>query len=125
MSARLHSTPQHDFSESTSCDDTPEARRKAAQNFASELRDMVEFEDFVRSVLFQFTPIHNQNRQCLAAAHFVGVDVETVRRWSHGMTSPKAKDFWPLAITAILQGLPIETQQEVMQSITGMMGGEG
>lgn len=102
--------------------DTPELRRKSAETLVAGTLSAVEFEDFVRATLFGFTPVHNQHRQCAAAAHFVGVDTETVRRWSHGITTPKARDFWPLALVTILQSLPVETQHQVMQSITGMVG---
>ena len=96
-------------------------KRRTAEKLVSETLSAVEFEDFVRATLFAFTPVHNQHRQCTAAAHFVGVDVETVR-WSHGITTPKAKDFWPLALVSILQHLPSETQREVMAAVTGMVG---
>lgn len=102
--------------------DNPEECRKSAEQLVRGILSAVEFEDFVRATLFAFTPIHNQNRQCTAAAHFVGVDTETVRRWAHGITTPKARDFWPLGMVAILQHLPIEAQQQVMQAITGMVG---
>lgn len=102
--------------------DSAEERRKSAEQLVGGILSAVEFEDFVRATLFAFTPIHNQNRQCTAAAHFVGVDTETVRRWAHGITTPKARDFWPLGIVAILQHLPVETQQQVMATITGMVG---
>ena len=81
----------------------------------------VEFEDFVRVVVSAFGATHIQHQQCLEAAHFVGKDSETIRRWLNGVTTPKARDFWPLAFVVMLQLLPVATQHQVMGAITGMV----
>lgn len=120
MKANLRSLAQTD-SGSPSSEDTPEARREYAQKKLIGLQSEVEFCDYIRAALFAYTPVHNQSKQCTAAAHFVGVDVETVRRWLNG-TTPNTKHFWPLGMFAFLHTLPIETQDQVIQSIFGMVG---
>ncbi|KPU83861.1 hypothetical protein JI58_05140 [Marinosulfonomonas sp. PRT-SC04] len=81
--------------------------------------DDVEFADILRATLFSFTPVHNQSQQCKAVSRFLGKDEETVRRWAHEITSPKAKDVWPLFFVVLLQSLPIKTQRMVMAALLG------
>lgn len=80
----------------------------------------VEFADVLRAAVFQFKPVHNQSAQCHAVARYLGKDDETVRRWLHEITTPKAKDVWPLFFVAILQNLPIDMQRGVMSAIMVM-----
>lgn len=102
--------------------DTPEARCKSATDLVKGLLSEVEFEDVLRAALWDFAPTHVQKQQHRAAAHFLGVDEATVYRWATGQTSPKARDVWPLMFVAILKKLPVETQREVVDAITGIGG---
>ena len=107
---------------SVSCpEDSPEARRSSAEKLVAGVLDDVEFADVLRATLFNFTPVHNQSQQCKAVSRFLGKDEETVRRWAHEITSPKAKDVWPLFFVVLLQSLPIETQQMVMAAMLGQL----
>lgn len=103
-----------------SCDvDSASARRSSAEKLVAGVLDDVEFADVLRATLYNFTPVHNQSQQCKAVSRFLGKDEETVRRWAHEITSPKAKDVWPLFFVVLLQSLPIETQQMVMGAMLG------
>lgn len=100
-------------------ENTSIALRKSAENLVAGILDGTTFEDVLRAMIFEFHPVHNQHQQCQAVAEFSGKDKETVRRWLHGVTSPSARDFWPIAFVAILQKLPVEVQREVMAAIVG------
>lgn len=93
--------------------------RKSAESLVADILDDFEFEDVLRAMIFEFHPVHNQHQQCQAIAKFTGKDKETVRRWMHGLTSPSARDFWPIAFVAILQKLPVEVQREIMTTVVG------
>lgn len=102
------------------CHATTTDPRISARELVRGVLSGVEFHDFLKAVVRNFGSTHIQNQQCLEAAHFLGVDVETVRRWVHGMTTPKARDFWPLAFVVILQNLPVPAQQQLMATVAGM-----
>ncbi|WP_103173741.1 hypothetical protein [Paracoccus sp. SY] len=101
-------------------DDTPEARRKSSRALVSGVLADVEFEDFLKAVIWHFSPALTQNAKCMEAGHFVGVDVATVHRWIKGITTPKARDFWPLAFAVILQNMTVQAQQQLMATVAGM-----
>lgn len=99
--------------------DSREARRKSAEKFVTSILSEVECVDFLRILFFKFTGTHIQSRQCQAVAHFLGVDAETVRRWLHGITTPKFRDVWPVVAVVLFQEQPIAQQRETVCSIFG------
>lgn len=99
---------------------TTNCPRKNARKLVSGVLSQVEFSDFLKEVIWHFSDGPSQNAKCMAAAHFIGVDVATVHRWMTQTTSPKARDFWPLAFAVLLGNLPIPVQHQVMAAIAGM-----
>ena len=108
-------TEEHD-------DDTTEGRRISARSLVGDILATVEFSEFQNGVFDRFAPAISQNRQCMNVGHFVGKDVETARRWRQGITTPKARDFWPVALACIMQNLPISTQKQIAASIKEISG---
>lgn len=98
----------------------PDQRRKSAEMLVSGVLEDAEFIDVLRAVAFRFKPVHIQSAQTKAAARFLGKDEETVRRWLHDITSPKAKDVWPLFFVVILAELPVDTQRHVVEVLMGL-----
>lgn len=103
-------------------DDTTENRRISSRSLVADILATVEFSEFQNGVFSQFADTHVQNRKCMMVGNFVGKDVETARRWLHGITTPKARDFWPIALVCIMQNLPIATQRQVAASIKEISG---
>ena len=105
------------------CDnDCTKPDRISAGKLVSAILDEVEFEDFVRAALFDLSGSHVQEHQKRAASRLTGVHGETVARWISGMTTPKARDFWPVAMTALLSRFDAETQAAIAAEILSMCG---
>lgn len=105
---------------SSCASDTPERRRKSAEKLISGVLEDADFIDVLRAVAFRFKPVHIQSAQTKTIARFLGKDEETIRRWLHDVTRPKAKDVWPLFFVVILSELPIETQRHVVEVLMGL-----
>ena len=103
-------------------EDSAEAPRISAGKLVSAILDEVEFEDFVRAALFEVSGSHVQEHQKRAASRLTGVHGETVARWISGVTTPKARDFWPVAMTALLSRFDAETQEAIAAEILSMCG---
>lgn len=101
-------------------DDTTNCPRKTARKLVAGVLSEVEFSDFLKAVIWHFSDGTSQNAKCMEAANFVGVDVATVHRWITEATTPKARDFWPLAFAVILQNMPVQAQQQLMATVAGM-----
>jgi len=96
--------------------------RISAGKLIGAILEEVEFEDFVRAALYEVSDSHVQEHQKRAASRLTGVHVETVARWISGMTTPKARDFWPVAMTALLSRFDAETQAAIAAEILSMCG---
>jgi len=115
------SPPAVDMSNSVPCsNDSEEARRSSAENLVGSVLNDAEFLDVLQAVLFRFRPVRIQSQQCKAAARFLGVNEETVRRWLNETTTPKAKDVWPIFFVVLLAELPVDTQKEIMAVLMGL-----
>ncbi|GHE88485.1 hypothetical protein GCM10016455_05770 [Aliiroseovarius zhejiangensis] len=105
----------------TSCpDDSAEVRRTSAETLVASVLDGAEFADVLRAVVYRFNPVHIQSAQAKAVARYLGKDEETVRRWLHEITTPKARDVWPLFFVVILAELPVATQKHVIKVLMGL-----
>ena len=110
-----------DMVERSSCPmDSADDRRKSAEMLVAGVLEDAEFGDVLRAVAYRFKPTHVQAKVQKAVGIFLGKDDETVRRWLHEVTTPKAKDVWPLFFVVILAELPIAQQKQIVEVLMGL-----
>ncbi len=101
-------------------DDSEQSSRISAGKFVGGILSEVEFDDFLRAALYVVAGSHVQERQKQAGSRISGVHAETVGRWISGTTTPRARDFWPIAFMALLARFDADTQAQIADEILAM-----